>query len=67
MFLLTALLQQPGVDPNVFNSYLILGYIVMWIIAMIYIVSLFVRQRNLRQDIELMEHLLQDVEQAADS
>ncbi len=67
MFLLTALLQQPGVDPNVFNSYLILGYIVMWIIAMIYIVSLFVRQRNLRQDIELMEHLLQDDEQAADS
>lgn len=66
MFLLTALLQQPGVDPNVFNGYLILGYMIMLIIAMIYIVSLFVRQRNLRQDIELMEHLLQDDEQAAD-
>lgn len=56
---------QTGVDPNNFNNYLILGYVVMGIIGLVYIVSLAVRQRNLRQDIQLMERLLQDDEETA--
>lgn len=54
---------QSSVTPNTFNNYLILGYTVMAIIGLVYIVSLAVRQRNLRQDIQLMERLLQDDEE----
>jgi len=57
---------QSSIAPNTFNNYLILGYTVMGIIGLVYIVSLAVRQRNLRQDIQLMERLLQDDEEAAD-
>lgn len=53
---------QSSVTPNTFNNYLVLGYFVMGIIGLVYIVSLAVRQRNLRQDIQLMERLLQDDE-----
>jgi hypothetical protein len=56
---------QTGVDPDNFNNYLILGYVVMGIIGLVYIVSLAMRQRNLRQDIQLMERLLQDDEETA--
>ena len=57
---------QSSVNPNIFNNYLMLGYTVMMIIGLVYIVSLAVRQRNLRQDIQLMERLLQDDEDAGD-
>ena len=45
---------------NRFNGYLILGYLVMWAIALVYIISLASRQRNLQQDIRLMQKLLQE-------
>lgn len=57
---------QSSITPNTFNNYLILGYTVMGIIGLVYIVSLAVRQRNLQQDIELMGQLLQDDEESAD-
>ena len=47
-------------DPDKFNGFLLLGYGVMWLIVMIYIASLALRQRNLRRDIELMEQILQE-------
>lgn len=53
---------QSLVTPDTFNNYLVLGYFVMGVISLVYIVSLAVRQRNLRQDIQLMERLLQDDE-----
>ncbi|MCB8927632.1 MAG: hypothetical protein H6652_18615 [Ardenticatenaceae bacterium] len=56
---------QSSINPNTFNNYLTLGYFVMGTIGLVYIVSLAVRQRNLRQDIQLMERLLQDDEEAA--
>ncbi len=56
---------QSSVNPHTFNDYLLLGYIVMGVIGLVYVVSLAVRQRNLQQDIELMERLLQDDEKAA--
>ena len=55
--LLTILLQDVA---NQFNSYLVLGYFVMWLAAMTYVVSLYVRQRNLKQDIDLMKRILQE-------
>ncbi|WP_420628706.1 hypothetical protein [Candidatus Leptofilum sp.] len=68
MFALSVFLNialQSSVNPNTFNNYLILGYIVMGVIGLFYIVSLVLRQRNLQQDIQLMERLLQDDEEAA--
>ncbi len=57
---------QAGVGPDHFNNYLLLGYVVMFVIGLVYIVSLAVRQRNVQQDIQLMERLLQDDEDSAD-
>ena len=54
---------QSSINPNTFNNYLILGYAVMGVIGLVYVVSLAVRQRNLRQDIQLMERLLQEDEE----
>ena len=51
------------IDPNQFNNYLFLGYAVMWLIIMTYIVSLALRQRNLNRDLDLMEQILQDDDQ----
>ncbi len=58
--LLTALWQSQSDIANQFNGYLILGYVVMWVIGMIYVISLASRQNNLKQDIELMQQLLQE-------
>lgn len=58
--LLTAVSVMQAADPDKFNGYLLLGYGVMWLIVMVYIVSLALRQRNLRRDIELMEQILQE-------
>jgi hypothetical protein len=62
--LLLNIALQSSIDPNTFNNYLFLGYGVMGTIGLVYIVSLAVRQRNLRQDIQLMERLLQDDEES---
>ena len=67
LFLLAILLQSDIGDPNRFNNFLILGYSVMWFIAMIYVASLIVRQRNVQQDLQLMHRILQEDEETADS
>lgn len=63
---LTILLQSGIDDPNRFNNYLILAYAVMWLIGTGYVVSLIMRQRNLRQDLRLMRQLLQEHEKTAE-
>lgn len=65
--LLTTLLQAMIGDPNQFNNYLVLGYAAMWIIGLVYVISLSVRQRNLTQDVRLLKRLLQEDEDSADS
>ncbi|MCA9873201.1 MAG: hypothetical protein H6659_16150 [Ardenticatenaceae bacterium] len=66
LFFLTTLLQTADVArqdvANQFNNYLVLGYFVMWLIAMVYIVSLAVRQRNLQKDLRLMGQILEEEE-----
>ncbi len=61
LFLSIAL--QSSINPNTFNNFLILGYGVMGVITLVYIASLAARQRNLQQDIQLMQQLLQDDEE----
>jgi hypothetical protein len=54
-------LLQAGVEnPNGFNNYLVLGYGVMGLIALTYIITLAVRQRNLQKDLQLMGQLLEE-------
>lgn len=53
-----ALAQAQIANPNNFNVYLVGGYAVMSAIAFIYVLSLYLRQRNLQQDISLMQQLL---------
>jgi heme exporter protein C len=55
-------LLQPAADPNNFNSYLILGYFIMWLVGMAYVSSLALRQRNIQQDLLLMNRLLQETD-----
>lgn len=57
-FVLAAM--QSGVGANQFNNFLVLGYAVMGLIALIYIASLYFRQRNLKRDLELMKRILQE-------
>jgi hypothetical protein len=42
--------------PNTIN-YMILGYAVIFTVMAIYLVSLAIRQRNLRQDLDLLKEL----------
>ena len=57
------ILGQISTDPNQFNNYLVLGYVVMLLIGLVYVVSLAARQRNLQQDIRLLQQILQEDEE----
>ncbi|MGD2078160.1 MAG: CcmD family protein [Chloroflexota bacterium] len=60
--ILDTLLQS--FDPNQFNGYMILGYVVMWLIVMGYILILANRQRNVKEEVELLQQLLKEDEEA---
>ena len=60
--ILTILAQSDIADPNQFNGYLILAYAVIGLIWLVYVLSLFVRQRNVQQDLKLMRQLLEEDE-----
>ena len=63
---LSILLQNQVGDPMQFNNYLVLGYMIMWLIGTAYVISLAVRQRNLQKDIDLLQKLLREDEEAAE-
>lgn len=63
---LTILLQSGIDDPNRFNNYLMLAYGVIWAMGLGYVISLIIRQRNLQQDLRLMQQLLQEDEKTAE-
>lgn len=58
---------QTGIgNPNQFNDFLILAYVVMGLIGVIYVASLAIRQRNLEKDIQLMKQLLEEEEEVGE-
>ena len=62
--IMDTLVQSGLFDPNQFNSYMILGYVVMWVIVMIYILILANRQRNVKEEVELLQQLLKEDEES---
>ncbi len=48
------LLQQGPADTV---SYMIAGYVVIFGVILIYLLSLYIRQRNLQRDLEVLEEL----------
>jgi len=56
---LALFLAQVG-EPNRFNAYLIGGYAVMSGLCLLYMLYLYIRQRNLQKDIALLQQLLQE-------
>ncbi len=62
--IMNALLQSDLFDPNQFNGYMILAYVVMWLIVMVYILILANRQRNVKDEVELLQQLLKEDEDA---
>ncbi len=59
MLTLPALQAQLG-DPNRFNAYLIGGYVMMSVFCLVYMGYLYLRQRNLQNDITLLTQLMQE-------
>lgn len=59
---LTILAQSDVQNPNRYNGYLLFAYVVMWLVGLVYVAMLSNRQRNLQQDIQLMQKLLQEDE-----
>ena len=55
---------QGGPDPNQFNGFMVLGYVVMWLVVMVYLITLSNRQRNVKEEVELLEQLLREDEEA---
>lgn len=49
-------------DPSRFNDFLILAYAVMWVVVVVYIANLANKQRNVHQEIKLMQRLLEEDE-----
>ena len=60
---LDVLLQGSVPDPNEFNNFLIFGYAAMGFIGLAYVISLLNRQRNMQEDLQLMQRLLEAEEQ----
>jgi hypothetical protein len=54
MMLMSVIFQE---GPAQTTNYMILGYAVIFGMMMVYIASLYLRQRNLKQDLELLEEL----------
>jgi len=53
--MLMSMILQEG--PAQTTNYMIMGYAVIFGLMFIYVLSLYIRQRNLKQDLELMEEL----------
>ena len=49
-------LAQQTATPDT-GGYMVLGYVVLFVVLAIYLISLVIRNRNLKQDVDLLEEL----------
>ena len=61
-FALSILLQTDVQNPGQFNGFLLLAYAAMWLVVVVYLANLANKQRNVRQEIRLMQRLLEEDE-----
>lgn len=59
---LSILLQTDVQSPSQFNEFLLLAYAAMWLVFVVYLANLANKQRNVRQEIRLMQRLLEEDE-----
>lgn len=59
---LSILLQTDAQNPSQFNEFLLLAYAAMWLVFVVYLANLANKQRNVRQEIRLMQRLLEEDE-----
>jgi hypothetical protein len=59
MSLMTFLFSQPDPTPDTI-PYLILGYVIIGGVGLAYVLSLVIRQRRLKHDLDVLERLLED-------
>ncbi|HFC11654.1 MAG TPA: hypothetical protein ENJ56_02325 [Anaerolineae bacterium] len=64
MIFLTLLFQVGNQSVDRFNGYLLLGYIILGLMAVVYILYLWNQQRNIEQDLQLLQQLLEEEEGA---
>lgn len=62
LFALSILLQSDVQDPGQFNGFLLLAYAAMWLVVVVYLANLANKQQNVRQEIRLMQRLLEEDE-----
>lgn len=60
MIFLSFLLQIGVDEPDRFNGYLLLGYVVLGLMAVGYMVYLWSQQRNVEQDLQVLQQLLEE-------
>jgi len=48
---------MPGLDPTISIKYMLGGYVVFFVVLALYLVSLFVRWRNLKRNLKSLEEL----------
>jgi drug/metabolite transporter (DMT)-like permease len=64
LFTLPTVLLQIGVtDPDRYSNFLLLGYVVMAVIAIAYLLYLYNLQRNATQDLQVLRQLLEEERQ----
>jgi hypothetical protein len=59
MMAISSILFQTTAVPDTV-SYLILGYVIIGGVGLVYVLSLVLRQRKLRRDLLMLEHLVED-------
>ncbi len=59
MNLIAFVLSQPTSVPNTI-PYLILGYVIIGGVGLGYVLSLVIRQRRLKRDLDVLERLMRD-------
>jgi len=52
--MLAAIIQNPTPDTV---SYLIIGYVIIGVVGLGYVITLLIRQNNLRRDLEMLKRL----------